>query len=310
MQIVPIACRGETTESGIVPSDFLPGAIWFDTPDDYRFGIAYVSEDAFESPNGQLKFHGASIQTATRAEWRAFEKRAADNEGMRSRYYDRPYYSTRDARRIAAGGGTEVEAAYARGCGGFIRLKLSEAARAVVRKYWPDSKPRYWATSDRDNGPWPELLKLEKRTPIFADGFRFIEHLYGGNYQYGGFPTWARGGMMHSVSRKKVPSEIFPFRFDRGVPWVFTDEVAKSRFLTKDVEVRTGPGKGFLYCYAYLNPGEGKLEIPLPDYRSRQSRVRVDGEWVITPEPKDWSWPSPFFEKDEYIYDEFVIGLS
>jgi hypothetical protein len=56
MQIVPIACRGETTESGIVPADFLPGVIWFDTPGDYRFGIAYVSEDAFESPNGQLKF--------------------------------------------------------------------------------------------------------------------------------------------------------------------------------------------------------------------------------------------------------------
>ncbi len=111
MQIVPIACRGDTTESGIVPADFLPGVIWFDTPGDYRFGIAYVSEDAFESPNGQLKFHGASIEKATRTEWEEFEKRAADNEGMRSRYYDRPSYWTEDAQRIAAGAGNEIEAA-------------------------------------------------------------------------------------------------------------------------------------------------------------------------------------------------------
>ena len=30
MQIVPNACRGETSDNGDVPKDFLPGAIWFD----------------------------------------------------------------------------------------------------------------------------------------------------------------------------------------------------------------------------------------------------------------------------------------
>jgi hypothetical protein len=310
MQIVPSACRGETTENGIVPRDFLPGAIWFDTPGDYRFGIAHVSEDGFEKSNSQLKFHGASIEKATRLAWETFKKRAVDNEGMRSRYYDRPYYSTEDAQRIAERGGREIEAAYARGCTGVIRHKLSEAGRAVLRKYWPIGKPRFWATNSRDDGPWPELIALEKRAPIFANGLAYIEHLYGGNYKYGGFPTRARGGMMYSNSNNKVPPEIFPARFDRGVPWVFTKEVAKSAYLTKDVEIHTGPGKGFLYCYTHLNPGDDKLEIPLPDFRNRESRVRVDNEWVNTPQPKYWSWPSPFYERDEYMYVEFEIGLS
>lgn len=308
MQIVPIACRGETTESGIVPVDFLPGVIWFDTPGDYRFGIAYVSEDAFENPNSQLKFHGASIEKATRTEWEEFEKRAADNEGMRSRYYDRPSYWTGDAQRIAEGGGKEIEAAYARACRGVTRYKLSEAARAVVRKYWPVDKPRYWATNDRDGGPWPELKKLERSRPIFANGFRFTQHLYGGNYNYGGFPTRIGGGMMWSSKRTTVPTEIFPVRFDRGVPWVFTEGVFGSRYLKKDVEVRTGPGNGLLYCYTILNPGT--LEIPLPDFRSRETRICVDDEWVVTPEARRWSWPSPFFERDQYMYAEFEISLS
>lgn len=310
MQIVPIACRGETTENGLVPADFLPGAIWFDKPGDHRFGIAYVGEDAFENPNSQLKFHGASIESATRAEWEAFEKRAADNEGMRSRYYDRAYYSPEDGQRIAEGGGNEVEAAYARGCTGVIRHKLSDAGRAVLRKYWPANKPRYWTTNKRDDGPWPELVETERTTSILASGRRYVEHFYGANYKYGGFPTRAGNGMMHSKSRKVSPSEIFPARFDRGVPWVFTEEVSRSDYLTKDVEIRTAPGIGILYCYTYLNPGAGKLEIPIPNFRSRESRIRVDNEWVITSQPQYWSWPTVFYEGDEYMYVELNIGLS
>jgi len=305
MQIVPIACRGETTESGTVPKDFMPGVIWFDTPGDYRFGVAYVSEDAFENPNSQLKFHGASIQRATRTEWKAFEKRVADNEGMRSRYYDRPDYWTGDAQRIAKGGGKEIEAAYARGCHGVIRYKLSDAARAIVRKYWPADRPKFWATSNQAGDPFRDLMELERKTPIFPDGIRFIQHLNWGNYAYGGFPTRSGGGMIGSGA---VPVEIFPSRFDRGIPWVFTEEVAKSRYLTRDVEVRTGPGKGLLYCYTYLNPGS--LEIPLPNFSSRETRVRVDGDWVVTPSPRHWDWPRFFFERDGYMYTEFNVSLS
>ena len=313
MQIVPIACRGETTENDMVPADFLPGAIWYDKLGDYRFGVAYISEDAFENPKSQLKFHGASVQKATRAEWEAFEKQAAKNEGMRSRYYDRPYYWAGDAKRFAEGNGDEVEAAYARGCHGYARYELSQAAREILRKYRPNNQSRYWATGSRDNGPWPELIALEKKTKIFANGLRLIEQLNHGNYEYQGFPTRAGGGTMRTRGRKIYPPELFPARFSRGLPWVFTTEVATSSYLTKDVEVRSGPGKGFFYCFTNLFPGNLDtpiLEVPIPNFRDRASRIRVDGEWVITPGILKWTWPSPFFEEDRYMYLELYIGLS
>ena len=84
MQILPLIGRGETTENRRVPEDFLPGIIWFEKAGDRRFGIAHVSEDAFENPKGKLKFHGATVQRATRAEWEKFRERAAGNEGFGS----------------------------------------------------------------------------------------------------------------------------------------------------------------------------------------------------------------------------------
>jgi len=308
MQIVPNACRGETTEDGRVPNDFLPGVIWFDKPDDYRFGIAYVSEDAFESPTGKLKFHGASIQKATRVEWEAFRKSAAEIEGLRQRYYDRPPYTTEEAAQIADADGDEVEAAYARDCFGVTRFRLSNEARAIVRKHWPKNRPRFWATNGWVDGPWPELARHQRSNPIFTSGFRYAEHLGGGNYEHGGFPTRARRGMIYSRSYKIVPSELFPAHQDRGIPWVFSDDVAKSQFLSKDVLIRTGPGKGFLYCFTALS--RKALAITISDYTARKSRVRVDGERLQTPNTENWHWISPFYETDEFIYFEFNIPLS
>lgn len=310
MQIVPSACRGETTKNGQIPSDFLPGIIWFDKLGDYRFGIAYVSEDGFESSNSRLKFHGANIQRASRADWDAFRKRAAENEGMKKRYYDRPFYWTEDAKRIAAGGGNEIEAAYVRGCSGVRRYKLSAAGRAVVRRFWSADRPKYWAMDSRDDGPWPELQRLEKSAAIFENGIPYGNHFVGFSYEYAGFPTRARGGMKYSATYRLAAPEFFPVRNDRAIPWVFSEEVDQSKYLTKSVEVHSGAGKGFLYCYTTLNPGEGKLEVPLPNYRERESRVRVDGEWVTTPSPRRWSWPSPFYEKDTHINFFTEIGLS
>jgi len=308
MQILPLVCRGQTTENGRIPKDFLPGAIWFEKAGDYRLGIAYVSEDEFESPNGKLKFHGASVHRATLAEWEAFRKRAAGNEGMRRLYYTGPPYSTEDARRIASLGGKEIERAYARVCRGVRRYRLSEAGRALVRKFWPAHQPSFWSNKRGEKWPWQELQRLEKTTPVFANGVLYARHFIGSSYKYAGFPTRARGGMLDSNAFKFVAPEFFPLQFDRGIPWVFTERVAKSAYLTKDVEVHSGVGKGFLYCYTLLNPGKGKLEIPIPDYRSRELRIRVDGKPVVAPKSVHQSWPSPFFEQDEYIY--FITGVS
>lgn len=115
---------------------------------------------------------------------------------------------------------------------------------------------------------------------------------------------------MNSRHYKYAPPVFFPARSDRGTPWVFTENVATSKYLALDVEKDSGAGKGFLYCYTTLNPGKGQLEVPVPNFRDRPVRIRVDGHFVEMTSPKYGNWPSHFFERDEYIYFLFGIALS
>jgi hypothetical protein len=66
----PEACEGETTENGKVPKTLLPLVVTYENADAPWFGIAYASDDSYNSPLSQLKFFGASIEKATREEWR------------------------------------------------------------------------------------------------------------------------------------------------------------------------------------------------------------------------------------------------
>ena len=124
----------------------------------------------------------------------------------------------------------------------------------------------------------------------------------GGAYTYRGFPTRARGGVASRIGDGWVPPEMFPIRWDRGAPWIFSERVAKSPFIGFDIDIETGPGKGFFYCFNTIFPGSGLDEI-LPDIRSRTGQTRVDGQVVQTPVLKSWnSPPQLFFETDRYMY--------
>jgi hypothetical protein len=302
MQILPLICRGETTENGLIPADFLPGIIWFDKAGDRRFGIAHVSEDAFENPNGKLKFHGATVQKATLAEWEAFRKRAAGNEGFRERYYT-PDLRAGDAARVRESRGADIEAASSiLACRGVSRYELSEAARAELRKFWPANRPRYWASKGGNSEAFKALRHLESTTPIFVNGFRYEQHFTRAAYTYTGFPTRARRGVAYSKHPRLVPPEFFPMRRDLGIPWIFSERVALSPYVGADVEIASGPGKGFFYCYQTYSESTGLYEI-LPDLRKRTAQIRVDGQPVWTPEPKRWNVPPrTFFEHDRYVY--------
>jgi hypothetical protein len=284
----------------LIPADFLPGIIWFEKAGDRRFGIAHVSEDAFENPNGKLKFHGATVTKATQAEWEVFRKRADGNEGFRERYYNIDLGGN-DAQRIVASRGTDVEAgAGILSCFGVHRNELSAIARTEMRKYWPAERPRFWNNAKDGVSAWDGLLKLERSAPIFANGYRLQEHAT--HYRYQGFATRARGGEAYATLRQPVPPEFFPLRWDRGVPWVFSDRVARSPYLGADVDLQNGKNKGFFYCFRRLTPGHG-LETVLPDVRERHGQTRVDGDAVWLPVPKNWnSVPRIFFEEDRYLY--------
>jgi hypothetical protein len=73
----PEACQGETTENGKVPATLLPLVVTYENADQPWIGLAYASEDAYESPISELKFFGATISRATREEWQEWRRTGA-----------------------------------------------------------------------------------------------------------------------------------------------------------------------------------------------------------------------------------------
>jgi hypothetical protein len=70
----PEACGGETTANGKVPSTLLPLIVTYEKADEPWFGLAYASDDAYDSPLSELKFFGATIEAATREEWQEWRR--------------------------------------------------------------------------------------------------------------------------------------------------------------------------------------------------------------------------------------------
>src|SRR4051812_21130427 len=66
--LLPDACHGETTQNGRVPKKLLPLAVTYERANEPWSGVAYASEDAYESPRSELKFLGSTISRATREE--------------------------------------------------------------------------------------------------------------------------------------------------------------------------------------------------------------------------------------------------
>ncbi len=310
MQIVPDACRGETTANGQVPDDFLPGAIWFDDAIDLSFGIAYVTEDAFEGPKSKLKFLGASIAQATREEFMSFEPTAAENL-----MDPRPLFSFMPAPDIEQikrhlGNRRTLHKLWPRiYCSAVRRLHLTDPAqRAVVAEYWPSSKPRYWMPTEA------QLNEINKRISIynhvFADGRPALDYSRLNDNRGDGFPTRAHGGVLHSKHRPtdKLPPVVFPLQRDEGVPWLTKDYLEATR-LYRNVHVASEQNRGFAYCYAEI----WGTDFANPAYKSGTFTTLIDGEPVLgetTDErtPRDRPWP--FFERDQYFYLQDTFGLN
>lgn len=311
LQIVPDACRGETRENGDVPDDFLPGALWFDRADDLSLGIAYVTEDAFESPHSKLKFLGASIHQATRSDYVAFEPIAAKNlMDPRPLISFLPLPSLDEIKRHLGDSRALTKIWPGMSCKAVLRLHLSDPVqRAIVAEHWPKSKPRYWMPSAQ------QLAELDRRLSIFshvmADGREALAYSRLNDNRGNGFPTRAHGGIIGSKHEPwdKLPPTVFPLRRDEGIPWLTRDYTAAAT-LYRHVEVADGANQGFAYCYAQI-PGN---ELGVPAYLNGGFETRIDGVPIFGESsdtrspPRDR--PFPFFERDEYFYYQDSFGLN
>lgn len=310
LQMIPGACSGETTENGEVPGDFLPGAVWFDDADDLSLGVAYVTEDAYDSPLSKLKFLGASIWPATRADYVAFEPIAAQNLiDPRPLFALLPRPAPSELKPHFGDSAALAKLRRELGCHAIQRYRLSDPEqRAHLRKFWPASRPKFWMPSEAQLEQLNDDLGLSNDALIdgrpISDYFRLNDHR--GN----GFPTRAQGGIFRSKHRPsdKLPPTVFPVRRDEGIPWV-TEDLPTATTLYRDIDQDGGAYQGFAYCYG----GISAQDFHVPAYINGSFITRVAGEPIFG-EATDGrlarNRPWPFFERDEYFYLPDNFGLN
>lgn len=313
-QLIPDVCQGRTTENGDIPQDFLPGAIWFEQAEDQAFGIAYVTEDAFESPRSVLKFLGARIDPANRDDWVTFQPTALQNLAD-AREFSKVTAFPPESEVKAHQWDTTKLVEWTRSsfeCRAVHRYHLTEpAGREAVRQIWPPSRPEFWMPTDAE----VESVSKHLYGRAIIEGHPSAEYFHFGRHHADGFPTRARGGMVMTrpgtgPPRGPLPPVIFPIRAEDGVPW------AEPRLADADVihrEVEITDKRGFAYCYALLF-GRGALEeLHIPGYAKRTFVTHVDGKPIFG-EGRYQMHPSIeprlFFERDEYFYVLSAFGLN
>jgi hypothetical protein len=308
MQILFDACDGSTTAGGQVPRDFMPGAIWFDDPPDLTFGVAYITEEAFESPDSKLKFLGARVEAATQKDWETFQATAPRSIIDPVKYSEiTPHPTVAEARSDLWNRGKMAQ--WVRSsfqCYGYQRFHLtSPQERKLLSSYWPESKPRYWLPRNPTYSELVGKLGLHINRTEVSD--RLLSDYYGVFPSGVGFPTRKKGGQ---IGVHKLPTSLYPISADDGVPWA-RPELAQATTLYRDVYL----GKsGFAYCYSnYGGSGPNAIMTEhLPNYNKRGFVMRVDGEVVNVPgNPDAWlaDFPRYFFETDEWVFRLVVIGL-
>jgi hypothetical protein len=311
---ITLGCAGNTTDNGGAPADLLPSIYWFPDADDMTFAILYASEDAYENPLSQLKFHGATMHSASLEEFVAFQE-AAKTKSIVPVNVDRlpvrdPKLGPFTVEEIEAAGGRAPKPNWAKSnCQSVAKFELNERAREVLRKYWPAHKPRYWKldldtmtkfeNESESIGGTPEKRGFYKRPPL-------IDEEYIAAYVWSlampdtdGLPTRAGGGRLRHLDRsgrgqQRIPPEkvptIYPVAQNTSLAFYELADKANTNIWAR-IDERGGQTKGFVYCQASL---ETSLQ------RSRSDKSEVRGMSYFLPEFK--TKPATLFVDDNVVH--------
>lgn len=290
----PEACKGETTENGRVPATILPLVVTYENADEPWFGLAYASDDAYDSPRSELKFFNATISHATRPEWEEWRHSEAPKNfvtyellGMNP---DEPFNPPRWER------GRHFMAF---DCQGFARLALPALAREIVRNHWPPGHPEYWYA---DNATEVSLRRISDRKtdPPSYDGYRLVQYL-SKSVGSSGVPRRAPGGLIFYTNT--VAGPIYPARSDLTVSHLEPNGDFPANVLAKPKLVwaaaQVAPDlQGFGYCDRVRN-------IPNLPFDSRgpgaQYVNEVNGQPIDESLHRPVNVPNFVFERDEYL---------
>jgi hypothetical protein len=305
-------CSGLTSENGDVPPDILPIAIWFDSVEDLSNGVGYVSEDAYDNPLGKLMFHGARIDRATRADWEAWRKRAADEYAERGALPGPWGYDYPDNLNINNPDGAK----YVAGCDGYRRLKLPANMREKFRALWPQEHPRFWALPNQDDSKISGLISDPKQPSPPSLG------PWGSRFGAPG-DSAANGASLRSgrqVGRghhipTRWPTETYPFLWrsvSSALPLIATPPTSPSDVYVQKLDFRDGALNGFAACQNRWNLSGLAIEEVDPGWKKTKRHVfMVDDQVVRVGHGESIRLLQPTFmqERDDYVFISFAFGL-
>jgi len=133
-----------------------------DRPD---VAIAYLTDEAYQSPLSELKFRRAQITPVTAKEFLDF--RALNDNAL-----------AQGARKAGRNGAITwfdaAEAGFeiADRCNTYLRVRLPDDLRELVRSYQPAHRPRYWA------GAWEDPRQATRRNPTRVPDDEVWRRLY------------------------------------------------------------------------------------------------------------------------------------
>jgi hypothetical protein len=291
----PVACQGETTENGKVPAALLPLLVTYENADQPWFGLAYASEDAYESPISELKFFGATISKATPEEWQEWRKIEAPKNfvtyellGINAKnVWDKPNWKP----------GYRAMSSM---CTGFSWVRLPDSVRDAIRPYWPASTPRFWYGSEEARRTFYsagdyQLGKVSFEGTPLREYFPTVEAIYG-------VPRHKPGGLV--VYTRHVGGDLYPAKSDISLDRLNDEgelpaEIrAKSRKSWADATVDPKL-KGFAYCDRVNNLDGEPSSISVIQLLA----TRINGE-PISEEALTWHQDQfdYAFERDEYVF--------
>lgn len=292
----PEACDGQTTENGKVLKALLPLIVTYENADEPWFGIAYASEDAYDSPLSELKFFGASISKATREEWQEWRRIVAPKNfvtykllGINERNpWDKPRWKP----GFRAMGSL---------CTGFSRVTLLEPVREAIRPYWLASRPDYWYPNRDARLAFYAAGDFDGKKVLF-EGSPLSEYFPTEAYFFLGLPRHAPGALILATGH--VVGAVYPAKSDLSlnrldVSGELPAEIkAKSRISYAEATV-SPELKGFAYCDVVRNIDGVPSAINDPGnvYANRINGKQINEELGRFATNFDYA-----FERDEYVY--------
>jgi hypothetical protein len=292
----PEACDGQTTENGKVPKALLPLIATYENADAPWFGLAYASEDAYDSPISELKFFGATIGNATREEWQEWRRTEAPKNFITYEILGINEKNRWEQPRWKPG-----YRAMGSICAGVSRVHLPEPVRDAIRPYWPASKPDYWYPNEE-----------AKQAFRAAGDYRGRKIPFEGSPLYGYFST---GAHFLGLPRRKPGAMIFFTGHVAGEVYPASSDLSLNRLdaageLSAEINAKTRMGyseanvspelKGFATCDVVRNIAGVPSAINFP--AGRLYANRINGEQINEELQRSGSNFDYAFERDENIY--------